>query len=244
MSALWKKKIPLYNILKLSLETREIVEIMSYGIIFDMDGVLLDSGPPHLKSWEMLARENGLPMKESFFWDTFGRTNESILPILFGRTLTKKEIEKYSNRKEELFREIVRGRVKPFPGVIRIIKILFRKGWKLGVGSSGPRLNVELVLSELGLGEIVSAYTCAEDVTRGKPHPEVFLKTAHKMGVSPSKCVVVEDSVHGIESSHRAGMKCIAITTTNSRDKIDHADLVISSFKELTPTKILELLGG
>jgi len=217
---------------------------MTYGIIFDMDGVLLDSGPQHLRSWEMLARENGLLMKDSFFWDTFGRTNDAILPLLFGRTLTKKEIKRYSDRKEELYREIVRGRVKPFPGVIRIIKTLFRKGWKVGVGSSGPRLNVELVLSELGLGEIVSACMCAEDVTQGKPDPEVFLKTAHKMGISPSKCVVVEDSVHGIEAAHRAGMKCIAITTTNSRDKIDHADLVISSFKELTPAKILELLKG
>jgi len=217
---------------------------MTYGIIFDMDGVLLDSGPPHLKSWEMLAEENGLPIKESFFWDTFGRTNEDILPLLFGRDLTKEEIRRYSDRKEELFRGIVRGRVKSFPGLLPLIAHLVRKGWEVGVGSSGPRLNVELVLSELGLWEIVTAYTCSEDVTLGKPDPEVFLKTARKMGISPSECVVVEDSVHGIEAAHRAGMKCIAITTTNSRDKIDHADLVISTYKELTPGKILELLGG
>ena len=208
-----------------------------------MDGVLIDSGPPHLRSWEMLAKENGLLMKESFFWDTFGRTNDAILPLLFGRTLTKKEIKRYSDRKEELYREIVQGRVKPFPGVIRIIKTLFRKGWKVGVGSSGPRLNVELVLSELGLGEIVSSYTCAEDVMRGKPEPEVFLKTAHKMEIPPSGCIVVEDSVHGIEAAHRAGMKCIAITTTNSREKLDQADLVIFSFKELNLEKVLGLWG-
>jgi beta-phosphoglucomutase len=216
---------------------------MTYGIIFDMDGVLLDSGPPHLKSWEMLAKENGLQMKELFFWDTFGRTNDAILPLLFGRALTKEEMRTYSDRKEELYREIVRGRVKPFPGLLMIINALFRRGWKVGVGSSGPRLNVELVLSELELTGIVSSYTCAEDVKHGKPDPEVFLKVSQKMGISASGCVVVEDSVHGIEAAHRAGMKCIAITTTNVRENLDQADLVISSFNELTLKKIMGLWG-
>lgn len=215
---------------------------MNYGIIFDMDGVLLDSGPHHLKSWQMLAEENGLEMPESLFWQTFGKTNDQILPVLFKRTLSEEELIKFSDRKEELYREIIRGKVQPLPGIKKLIEDLTNLGMKISVGSSGPRLNVELVIQELGFEGVITGYTCAEDVTRGKPDPEVFIEAAKKLGIPPERCLVVEDSVHGIEAASRAGMKCVAITTTNHKDKLSAAQKVIDSFEELKSEDVMKIL--
>lgn len=211
-------------------------------VIFDMDGVLFDSGPFHLKSWEMLAGENGINMTESFFWETFGRTNDVIIPMLFERELSPEEITKYSDRKEVLYREIARGNIKPPAGLKPLIKELHNSGWKLAVGSSGPKLNIELVLKELGIIHLIKAVTSAEDVTHGKPHPEVFLKSAQKVDVPPERSIVVEDSLHGIESAKNAGMKCIAITTTEKRENLRKADLIIDSFQETSLKDFEKLL--
>ena len=217
---------------------------MSRGVIFDMDGVLLDSGREHLESWRRLVAEHDLAMSDDLFWNTFGQTNRHILPHLFGRELSEQEMEHYSNRKEELYREIVRGRAKPLPGLISLMQALKSEGWELAVGSSGPRLNVELIISELGLDQMISAYTCAEDVTHGKPHPEVFLQAAEKLNLPPQRCLVVEDTLHGIQAAHRAGMKCIAITTTKPAEALKSADVVVDSFTSLGCKDLDKLLNS
>jgi beta-phosphoglucomutase family hydrolase len=215
---------------------------VNYGIIFDMDGVLIDSGLPHFKSWQLLAEENGAEIPESLFWETFGKTNNQILPLIFKQNLDEDEMTRFSDRKEELYREIIRGKVQPLPGLMDLIKNLVNQGVKIAIGSSGPRLNVELVIQELRLKEFISAYTCAEDVTHGKPDPEVFLKAAQKLGVPPERCLVFEDSLHGIEAARHAGMKCIAITTTNHKERLSKAQKVIDSFQELKSEDIINIL--
>jgi beta-phosphoglucomutase family hydrolase len=216
---------------------------MKYAIIFDMDGVLIDSGRFHLESWQRLAEENGIECSESLFWETFGQTNRQILPRLFERELREEELSRLGDRKEELYREIVAHQAEPMPGVPALIDGLVNRGWRIGIGSSGPRANVELIIDRFALGKIVSAFTSSEDVTHGKPDPEVFLKAAEKMGVDPKACVVVEDAIHGIEAAHRAGMKCIAITTTNPAEALSAADLVIETFEELSCNRVIELTG-
>ncbi|MBN1901353.1 HAD family phosphatase [Candidatus Sumerlaeota bacterium] len=193
---------------------------LNYGVIFDMDGVLIDSAQPHFQSWRLLAEENGCEMPESLFWETFGKTNNQILPLIFKRVMSENELRKFSDRKEALYRDIIRGKVTPLPGLIKMIGDLGKMGIKFAIGSSGPRLNVELAIKELGFEKALTGYTCSEDVTRGKPHPEVFLKAAEKLQIPPKRCLVFEDSLHGIEAARRAGMKCIAITTTNHKESV------------------------
>lgn len=215
---------------------------MTFGVIFDMDGVLVDSAEAHKQSWELLAKEYGHPMSPGLFRETFGQTSDKILPRVFERELTPEEIRKYGERKEELYRDIVRGEIQPLPGVVPLILGLFQKGWKIGVGSSGPKLNVNLVIEELGIDSMVSARTCSEDVSRGKPHPEVFLTVAEQFGVPPKQCVVVEDSIHGLQAAKNAEMKCIAITTTEPRNNLESADIVIDSFEEISPADVEDLM--
>lgn len=215
---------------------------MTQAILFDMDGVLIDSAPYHKRSWELLAEENGLVTTDAYFWSTFGKTNRAILPAFFGRPLSEEEMVRHSDRKEALFRELMAGSVVLFPGLRPLIEDLHSAGWLIAIGSSAPRQNVTFAIEQLDLEGLVSAYTCMEDVTHGKPHPEVFLKAAEKLGVAPECCVVVEDAVHGVEAARAAGMKCVAITTTNPREILALADRVIDNYHELTEEHLVDLL--
>lgn len=215
-----------------------------YGIIFDMDGVLIDSAALHFESWKQLAMENGLVADPVFFRETFGRTNRYILPLFFGRPLSDDELARFAERKEAIYRQLVGPRREALPGVKELITALFGEGWRIGIGSSAPRENVEHILDALALRPYVCAYTSAEDVAAGKPNPEVFIKAAGRMGMPPSRCVVCEDAVPGVEAALRAGMKCVAITTTNPAERLAHAHWVIDSFGEVTPSALAALIDA
>lgn len=214
---------------------------MTHALILDMDGVLVDSGPFHFESWRLFAAEHGVEVDREFFLHTFGRTNRYIFPYLFGREVSEEELLRWTNRKEELFRELIAGRITPPAGLPALLDGLRSRGWKITIGSSAPRDNIEFVVRELHLADVVAAYTCSEEVSRGKPDPEVFLKTAAKVGAAPARCVVIEDAVYGIHAAHAAGMKCVAITTTFPAEQLGEADRVIESFCELSAAAVADL---
>lgn len=213
-----------------------------YGVIFDVDGVLVDSGPPHRESWRRLARQVHVPMSDEFFARTFGQTNKDILEALFGRALPEAEWRRLGDRKEELYREIVRGRVPAMPGAVELVEALAADGARLAVGSSGPRENIELCLGEMRIRSRFGTVITGECVTRGKPDPQVFLLAAEGLGLEPARCVVIEDAVIGIEAAKRAGMRAVALTSTHPRASFPHADRVIASLTELGPRGLVSLL--
>ncbi len=213
------------------------------GVIFDMDGVLVDSGPAHLKSWQMMAAEAGYQMTDDDFARTFGKTSREIMRELWDPQMTDDKVRRLDNRKEELYRDLIRGCVPVMPGALELMESLHRDGWRMAIGSSGPPLNVKLVVTELRLDRWLSATTDASEVTQGKPDPEVFLIAAGRMGVDPRRCVVIEDATHGITAAHRAGMKAVAITTTRPASAFPEADRVISALSELSPAGLAGLLG-
>jgi beta-phosphoglucomutase len=215
------------------------------GVIFDMDGVLLDSAPYHFESWKRLAEEEGLPpVTKEWFQTTFGRTAREILPDLFHKNLEETKIRRLVDRKEALYREAIDGKVKPMPGLWRLIQKLHEHAWRLGVGSSGPRQNVELVIDQLDLRGLLDGYVSADDVENGKPDPEVFLRTARKMKVHPEHCVVFEDAAVGVQAALAAGMRAVALTSTHPRAKLENADRVIDAFSEISPHDLEALLDG
>lgn len=217
---------------------------MTLGAIFDWDGVIIDSSSHHEESWERLAKETGFALPEGHFKKGFGMKNEFIIPNVLNWTDRPEEIQKLSLRKEELYREILLDwGVTPLPGVTGWLDKLRRRGIRCAIGSSTHRLNIETSLRMLGLEDCFSAIVSAEDVSHGKPDPEVFLIAAQRIGHSPSDCVVFEDALVGIEAAHRGGMKVVAVATTNRIEALRSADLAVLSLDELSVDQLAALVA-
>ena len=216
----------------------------SIGAIFDWDGVVIDSSAHHEESWERLAKETGYLLPPGHFKKGFGMKNEFIIPNLLQWTTDPAEIGRLSLRKEALYREIVlEWGLQPLSGVVNWLDQLRDAGIPCAIGSSTHRLNIETGLASIGLRDRFQAIITAEDVSHGKPDPEVFLKAARRLSVPPERSVVFEDALVGIEAAHRGGMKVIAVATTNSIDLLKGADLAVHQLDELSIDHLRELIG-
>jgi beta-phosphoglucomutase family hydrolase len=202
------------------------------AVIFDMDGVLLDSGWAHRQAWFDLAAQEGLEMSDEFFSRTFGMQNDTILPML-RPDLSARELTRLSDWKEQRYRDLVLSRPRAAEGVLALLGDLKAKGFRLAIGSSAPRANLDVFWKPLGLADYFEASITKEQVVEGKPAPETFLKAASKLGVVPERCVVVEDAIHGVQAAQAAGMRVVAVTTTRSREELSSADRVVDSLAEL-----------
>lgn len=216
------------------------------GFIFDWDGVIIDSHAQHEESWQLLFAELGRPMPEGFFKATFGMRNQQIIPMCFDFVAADDhaEIARLGNRKEELYRDILRrDGIVPLPGVVALLEELLALGIPTSVGSSTPRLNIETIMGMTGLDRYFQHIVSAEDVTVGKPDPQVFLKAAEKLGRTPERCVVLEDAHVGIEAGKRAGMKVVAVATTHPLESLGQADVAYSNLEGLRVETIFAATG-
>ena len=214
------------------------------GIIFDMDGVLVDTAGFHLKSWQDLARERHLRMTDEFFYQTFGMQNNEILPLMTDRQLSPAELTELSQWKEQRYRDLIGGKVRLLDGVQELIADLMRNGFALAVGSSAPQENVELILTSTAMTGLFAHTVTAADTSRGKPAPDTFILAARKLGLAPARCVVVEDAVAGVQAARAAQMKVVAVTNTSTREELHLADRVVDSLAELTAEDFKALLNG
>jgi HAD superfamily hydrolase (TIGR01509 family) len=213
------------------------------AVLFDLDGVLVDSSRYHQIALERLGAELGVVVTESFHRATFGtRTRETLLRLLTPPP-PDEELERLTVRKEALFREVARGNLVPLDGAVELVRALRTDGYRLAIGSSTVRANVLLTLEELGVLDAFDAIVAGEDVTVGKPEPEVFLKAAGKVDVPPSRCVVVEDAPQGVEAALRGGMRVVAVATSQPASRLADADRVVASLAELTPQDFDALLS-
>jgi beta-phosphoglucomutase family hydrolase len=215
------------------------------GAVFDWDGVIINSAAQHELSWERLARECGKPLPEDHFKRGFGMKNEVIIPELLGWTTAPVDIRILSLRKEAIYREIVRERgMTALPGVETWLRRLREAQIPCVIGSSTHRENITTTLGVLGLEDFFSEIVTAEDVKRGKPDPEVFLTAAQRMGVGPAHAIVFEDALVGIAAARAAGMRVVAVSTTEPRDKLAHADWVVDRLDELSVAQLWNSCGA
>jgi beta-phosphoglucomutase family hydrolase len=212
------------------------------AVIFDLDGVLVDSSACHYESFRRLGEEEGYTMTPELFRTIFGRRNPELFPIIYGHPLPASELDRLAERKETLFRELMRGQVRPLPGVLALVALLQAGGVHLAIGTSTPRENVTLILDELGLTDSFAVIVSAEDVSRGKPDPQVFCLAAERLGIPPARCIVVEDAVAGVQAARRGGMVAVGVTTNHPRAALSEAHRVVESLEELTLTDLMVLL--
>lgn len=216
------------------------------AVIFDMDGVLVDTFEAHFESWRVVAHQEGAEMTRQQFAETFGRTSREIIALLWPEKADDTvAIRAFDDRKELAFRKIIAETFPAMPGVDGLLASLASEGISMAVGSSGPPANVALVVDKLAATEIFAALVTGDDVTRGKPDPQVFLLAAERLGVAPERCIVVEDARAGLLAARAAGMHCVGIASTgHTRHELAAADLVVDSLTELTPDVFRRLANG
>jgi len=216
-----------------------------FGAVFDWDGVICDTGAMHKRSWELLAEEIGRDFTDAMFKESFGMRNVNIIPELWDWSHDPAEIQRLSDRKEFLFREILRAdKIEPLAGVRTFLEGLKSAGIPCVVGSSTVRENIACAVDVMGLRAYFTDFVCSEDVSRGKPHPDVFLTGAERIGVPAARCVVFEDAHVGIEAAKAAGMRVVALTTTHPRATLQDADKVLDRLDEITPDDLLPWFDG
>jgi HAD superfamily hydrolase (TIGR01509 family) len=214
---------------------------MIKAVLWDMDGTLVDSLGLHWIAWRDIAAAAGITVTYGQFVSTLGKRNDEILLEWFGPDVDPTYAARLSLDKEARYRELIRTEgIRPSPGVMTWIARLRAAGWKQAVATSAPRLNEEAVVDALRMADLFDARIAAEDVTHGKPHPEVFLVAAARVGASRHRAIVVEDAAAGIEAGRRAGMRTIGVSANGP---LPGADIVVSSLADLPEDAFERLLG-
>ncbi|MBN1259192.1 MAG: HAD family phosphatase [Anaerolineae bacterium] len=210
------------------------------GVLWDMDGVLVDTGPFHYTAWRCTLENYGISLDRELFRHAFGMNNLATLTHFLGRRPSPEVLAEISDAKEQLFRQSIQGQVTPLPGVIRWLQQLQSHAVRQAVASSAPWPNIDALLDTLALRSYFNAVVSGADMP-GKPNPSVFLEAARQLHVMPEHCIVIEDSIAGIEAARRAGMKTIAVTTTHAADRLGQADVIVESLNDL-PAEVFECL--
>ncbi len=218
------------------------------ALIFDMDGVLVDSNPFHLQKWVDLLNEHRIPFDpEELPKQILGHRNDTAFRYFFGPQLTREEIHQLSEELEAKFRRTFGPHAKPLPGLKRLVEDCHRAGTPMAVASSAMAKNVEFVVDALGFRPYFRWIVSGDEVKHPKPDPEIYLKAANHLGCDPASCVAFEDSFVGVEAAKSAGMKCVGIASTFPAEELrrqTRADLVVPSFEAVTLAELHGLFRG
>jgi beta-phosphoglucomutase len=217
------------------------------AVIFDMDGVMIDSNPFHLRKWIDLLELHGIPFnRKQLPEQLFGMRNDAALRFFFGR-ISKRRRHELSEELEATFRKAFKPHAKPLRGLVKLIRECSRAGIPMAVASSAMVKNIEFVVDSLKLRRYFTCLVSGDHVSKPKPHPEIYLKAARKLRVPPGECLAFEDSFVGIEAAKRAGMICVGIGSTFPLAELrrkTHADLVVKGFTQLSVGRLRMLFNG
>jgi beta-phosphoglucomutase len=196
-------------------------------VLWDLDGTLADTEQAHFAAWRALVRKHGRDLTWDQFKPTFGLGNPDILHMLLDSALDAPEIERLSEQKEQLFRDLTGGAIAPMPGAIALVEHLRHLGIPQAIASSAPVENITFMLRALGLEHAFATTVSRWQVPNGKPFPDIFLRAAANLDVPPGQCVVLEDAPAGVQAAHAAGMRCVALISTWPEEALAGADLLV-----------------
>ena len=220
---------------------------MLKGVIFDMDGVLVDNADIHIEALGIFFGRLGVEGWQDGIMECFGMGSNEIWEMLIPpHILCQKPLDQWTQEKEAVYREIYESRIKEVNGLTQLLRELTEHGIKCAVGSSACKENVEFVLDKCNIGKYFTLTVCGDDVTRCKPDPEIYLKAAAKLGLEPSECLVFEDAKAGIKAARNAGMKVVALATSLTRETLaaeTDNDAIIDDFTSISVEKLRELFS-
>ena len=208
-----------------------------------MDGVIADTASYHLKAWQEMFQKRGVKFTEDDFRHSFGQRNDTIIKDTLGDKTSQDEIEAMANEKEESFRRRIGQNIKPLPGVMELLRSLKEHRFKMALASSAPMENIQLLTQSLGISSYFQSIISDEDVTEGKPSPQVFQLAAQKLEAEPENCIVIEDAITGVTATKRAGMHSLAVTTTHPGHSLMEADLVVDTLEKVSGNNLEGLIN-
>ncbi len=216
-----------------------------WAVLFDMDGVIITNTDYHVKAWLSFSARHGHPLTLRQYMENInGRISADAMAYTFGRPVTDAELDRLTEEKEAVYRDLYAPYLKPTPGLVDFMTALKAAQVRLAVGTSAPQSNVDFTLDGLNIRSYFDAIVDASMISQGKPNPEIYLTAASRVGVDPARCVVFEDALAGIEAGLRAGMTVIAVATSHSRAELDHtgASLIVDTFADLTVEQVKTLI--
>lgn len=210
------------------------------AVIWDLDGVILDSADEHRRAWRRLAQDEGIVFTDADFTATFGKRNADIIPH-YWPVHSAEQLRELADRKEVYFREFIRETAAFLPGAQELMRALHEARFAQALASSTPIENIQLISELLGLERYLSILVSGETVEHGKPAPDIFLRAAQELRVQPVSCVVIEDAVAGVEAAHAAGMRCIAVAGERDLPGLRAAELVVRDLTEVDVARVRAL---
>lgn len=215
-----------------------------FAVIFDMDGVVADNITYHFDAWRQFADRYGLSLSDDELTRYVnGRVAREVLEYLFKQELTAEEVERYTEEKESIYRDLYRPFLKPTPGLIAFLEALRAQNIPVAVATSAPYANIDFTLEGTGTRQFFAEIVDARHVKRGKPDPEIYLQAAARLGMPPGRCIVIEDALLGVQAGLAAGMKVIGITTTHTVEELNNTHAVIRDFQSLSLPALSQLAG-
>ncbi len=202
------------------------------AVIFDLDGTLIDNNAVHLQAWKQYLLNAGIDISdEAYRKNINGRTNKDALEYIYQKQMTDEEAMVYALEKEAVYRDIYKETIKPVEGLLGLLETLHEKKIPMAIATSGIQVNIDFMFDHIPIREYFKVILNSSHISKGKPDPEIYLKTATALNVPAENCLVFEDATVGVHAAKAAGMKVIAITTTQSAEELKDADMIISNFK-------------
>ena len=189
---------------------------MKKGIIFDLDGTIVDSLPYHYKAWKIFFKENKVENFSERLKDYKGGGTLDLLTAVYGDKYSRKELKIMTDDKEIIFREIYKNNVVPIMGFMDMFELIKSKKILVGIASNAIRKNVKMILSELKIYEKFDSIICGDEVKRGKPDPEMFDETIDRFNLKKGECLIFEDSVEGVSAAVNSRVDVVGITSSTS----------------------------
>ncbi len=212
------------------------------AVLFDIDGTLLDNNEYHKKAWMQYLKDQGKEITDQDFNEYIsGRTNKDAVEHLYGE-MTEEESKKHYLKKEEIYRQMYQPYISPIDGLTEFLKELKEHNMMMALATSGIQENIDFMFKHVPIQQYFKEIIQMKDVEKGKPEPEIFLKTAEAVQVPAENCIVFEDSISGVQAGKAAGMKVVALTTTHSPEELHEADLVIKDYTEINFQRLTLLI--
>ena len=208
-----------------------LVTMNTKAVIFDLDGTLIDNNAYHLKTWKKYLENLGIDISEEAYRKNInGRTNKDALEYIYNRKMSAEEAMGFALEKEALYREIYKPDIKPVDGLLEMLEVLYNKNIPMAIATSGIQVNIDFMFEHIPLKKYFNEVVNSSHISKGKPDPEIYFKAASLLNVPTENCLVFEDAVVGLNAAHAAGMKVVAITTTQSAEELKDAEMIIKNF--------------